>query len=368
MSFFSSLPLFYELIIYMVSSFAVSGILTYAGIWGFKKMRVLDHPERYEHEKHRQPIPYSLGIILFIGFLLLSAVFFDFWYTKLLIILLFGWLVSVVSFLDDMETISLSKIHISPAFRLWMQVLVGILVGATSIKIGYVSGLFGDIISLTNLGFNLWPFHVYPIPLLFTVVWYVLVFNAINWSDGLPWIASGFSLVTLLILAVLTLKLYFIDPSGSSQENSVFVLKNLSILIPSVAILAYLDSTRKLIIGDSGTMFLAFMIATLSIISGGKIATVATVLGLYLVDAMYVIFARLKSGKNPLKGDRIHHLHFRLLKLGLSPAFIRTGIFILSFLFGMAVIFLDRTGKIILFVIIVVMSVLFSKILSKIKK
>ena len=267
-----------------------------------------------------------------------------------------------------METISVSRFSIKPAFRLAVQIMIGVLVGATSIKIGYISGLFGDIINLTRLGFDIGTFHVYPIPILFTVVWFVLVFNAINWSDGLPGIASGFSLVTLLILGVLTVKLYLTDGSAASQENSVFVLQNLAILIPSVAVLTYLDAKRKLIIGDSGTMFLAFMIATLSIISGGKIATVATVLGLYLVDAVYVIFARIKSGQNPLKGDRIHHLHFRLLKLGLSPAFIRGCIFTLSFIFGIAVIFLDRLGKVILFVVIVAMSVLVAKIISKIKK
>lgn len=48
-------------------------------------------------------------------------------------------------------------------------------------------------------------------------------------------------------------------------------------------------------------MFLAFMIATLAIISGGKIATVASVLGVYIIDAFYVIFLRLYNKKNPLK-------------------------------------------------------------------
>lgn len=43
------------------------------------------------------------------------------------------------------------------------------------------------------------------------------------------------------------------------------------------------------------------MIATLAIISGGKIATVATVLGVYFIDFFYVIVARMMNGKNPMK-------------------------------------------------------------------
>ena len=48
-------------------------------------------------------------------------------------------------------------------------------------------------------------------------------------------------------------------------------------------------------------MFLGFMIATLAIVSGGKIATASIVLGMYFIDAFYVIIRRIRSGKNPMK-------------------------------------------------------------------
>lgn len=143
-----------------------------------------------------------------------------------------------------------------------------------------------------------------------------------------------------------------------------FVLPILAILIPSALLMAFADAKRWVILGDSGTMFLGFMIATLAIISGGKVATVATVLGVYLVDALYVILLRLSKGQSPLKGDRTHHLHYRLLNMGLSPAYVRRMVFSISFLFGISVIFLDRTGKIILFIILAVIVVFLTKILS----
>ena len=47
-------------------------------------------------------------------------------------------------------------------------------------------------------------------------------------------------------------------------------------------------------------MFLGFMLASIAIISGGKIATVLAVFGIYAVDAVYVVITRLRAKKNPM--------------------------------------------------------------------
>ena len=77
-----------------------------------------------------------------------------------------------------------------------------------------------------------------------------------------------------------------------------------------------------------------------------------------------MIFARILSGKNPLKGDRIHHLHYRLKSIGMTDAFIRNFVYSLAFLFGMAAVFLDKTGKIILFSVLMIVIVFLTKILT----
>ena len=58
-------------------------------------------------------------------------------------------------------------------------------------------------------------------------------------------------------------------------------------------------------------MFMGFMIATLATVAGGKIATASIVLGIYFIDAFYVILRRIHAGKNPMKGD-LTHLHHRM--------------------------------------------------------
>lgn len=79
-------------------------------------------------------------------------------------------------------------------------------------------------------------------------------------------------------------------------------------------------------------MFLGFIIATLSIVSGGKIATASIVLGIYFIDAFYVTLNRIRTGKNPMKGD-FTHLHHRMTIEGVSHKNQRRIVMTLSFLF-----------------------------------
>ncbi|EKE29637.1 MAG: UDP-N-acetylmuramyl pentapeptide phosphotransferase/UDP-N-acetylglucosamine-1-phosphate transferase [uncultured bacterium (gcode 4)] len=330
----------------------------------FKSIWFMDHPERYPHEWNRAPVPYWLGIVLFINFLIQSLLFLDIWYKKLIIILILGAIVTIVSFVDDLETIDIVKFKVHPLFRLIMQIWIWAIIWITSIKIWYISGIFGWIIRLDSYFLQWWDFRVYIIPLFFTIVWYVLVFNSINWSDVIPWLTSWLVEISLLILLVLTIRLYLTDISEVAKENSDFVLLLLSILLPSILVFWLFDIRKKFLIWDSWTMFLAFMIATLAIISWGKVATAATVLWMYIIDSFYVILVRLYNKKNPLKWDTIHHLHFRLGKLWFSQNFIRNLVYSLSFLFWIGAIFLDRTWKIIIFCILMVIVFFVTKILS----
>lgn len=79
-----------------------------------------------------------------------------------------------------------TRFAISPKIRLTLQILIGLIVGLTSIKISYVSNIFGGILYLDFFSITLFGYEVFLIPLVFTIFWYVLVFNSVNWSDGVP--------------------------------------------------------------------------------------------------------------------------------------------------------------------------------------
>ncbi len=107
--------------------------------------------------------------------------------------------------------------------------------------------------------------------------------------------------MTCCVLLLLAIKLYLTDASLASKNNSIFVMIHLIILIPSLFVFRMFDAKRMCIVGDAGTMYIGYMIATLAIVSGGKMATVSIVLGMYFIDAFYVILSRIRSGKNPMK-------------------------------------------------------------------
>jgi len=100
-----------------------------------------------------------------------------------------------------------------------------------------------------------------------TIFWYVLVFNAVNFSDGIPGLTGGFSLISFLILGGLAVKLLMTDTSHAAQENSQFLLLILAIIIPVTFFITRMDISRRGLMGDSGTIMLAFLIATLAIIA-----------------------------------------------------------------------------------------------------
>ena len=114
---------------------------------------------------------------------------------------------------------------------------------------------------------------------------------------------------------------------------------------------------------DSWTMFLWFMLATLAIIAGWKIATVLVVFWIYSVDAVYVLVKRLLHNKSPLSGD-FTHLHHRLLDLWLQKKQVLYLIYSLSLFFWLTALFLDKTWKIIVFCVIIIVVVFINKIVE----
>lgn len=300
-----------QLILFFLASVIASPAILWIVAYFLKKKKLLDRPHLYKSEQGRSPAPYGAGIVLLITLLVITPLIFLFGdfspllEKRLMIVLMIGVMISIVSFIDDMDTIGKSPIKIPPIARLIMQIAVGAIIGLTSIKISYVTHVFGGIMDLSTFYleffFSDWNIKIYLIPLLVTIFWYVLVFNSVNFSDGVPGLTGGFSLITFIILAGLAIKLYTTDDTLASQENSRFLLVLLAVLIPTTFFLTRADIKRQVIMGDSGTIMLAFFIATLAIIAGGKIATAVAVLGIYVIDLIYVVTIRIMQGKNPLK-------------------------------------------------------------------
>ena len=231
----------------------------------------------------------------------------------------------------------------------------------------YLLAIFWWLVNFHTLSLNFLDYQIFLVPIIFTVIWYVTIFNSLNWSDGIPGLTSGLSFVSFFVIFLLWLKLFYTDDYIGWVENALFILQMSLIIMTSVWVFWWYDVRQKMLMGDSGTMFLWFMLASLAIISGGKIATVVVVFWVYLIDAFYVIFKRVLSWKSPMSKD-FSHLHHRLLQAGLSQKQILTFIYFTSFFFGITSLFLQTEWKVIVFIILIFVVVFINSIIDFILK
>jgi UDP-GlcNAc:undecaprenyl-phosphate GlcNAc-1-phosphate transferase len=148
-----------------------------------------------------------------------------------------------------------------------------------------------------------------------TFVFLVGVTNAINLADGLDGLAGGMALLCLSAIALL---------AGHSGNQMVMGLA----LIEAGAILGFLrfnTHPARCFMGDSGSQVLGFSIGVLSILATqGENSPVSTclpllIVGVPILDTLYVMTLRIRAGRSPFAPDR-NHLHHRLLGLGLGHA------------------------------------------------
>ncbi len=142
-----------------------------------------------------------------------------------------------------------------------------------------------------------------------TLLWIVGMINSINFIDGLDGLSSGIALIAALTLGVISL-------TGNPVEP--YVAMFCFILAGALAgFLRWNFHPASIFAGTSGIMLVGYCLAVLSILGTAKIAVVALVLGVPIIDTFWIIVRRLAAGRSPFAPDR-GHIHHRLLDLGLS--------------------------------------------------
>ena len=168
------------------------------------------------------------------------------------------------------------------------------------------------------------------------VFWLVGMMNAINLLDGLDGLAPGVVLVAALILALLSANL----GNGALAAFGLVLAGSIAGFLPFNAYQA------KLILGDSGSNLLGFLIGTLAVLGQAKIGTALLVLGIPILDVAWAIIRRQLSGRGIMTRDT-EHLHHRLLAAGLSQPKVTLLYVTLCALFGGSALLLERSEKLI---------------------
>ncbi|MFA6082504.1 MAG: MraY family glycosyltransferase [Patescibacteria group bacterium] len=228
---------------------------------------------------------------------------------------------------------------LKPYQKLSAQILVALIIIAGGIGIRYINNPFGGL----EFRLDQWQipvqigaatYHFVVLADLLAVAWLLLLMNVVNFSDGVDGLAGTMTAIALLVLMLLSLR----DPVNQPATA----------LLSSIgfgAVLGFLFwnwPPAKIFMGDSGAMFLGFLIGVIGLIAGGKIATILVVLALPILDALLVIFTRLIHGYNPLTHPDQSHLHHRFLHANFSARQTLTVLGVFCATFG--IIALKYTG------------------------
>jgi UDP-GlcNAc:undecaprenyl-phosphate/decaprenyl-phosphate GlcNAc-1-phosphate transferase len=146
-----------------------------------------------------------------------------------------------------------------------------------------------------------------------TIFWVLLISNAFNLIDGLDGLAAGSALFSTTIIFILS----FIVP------NVMVSFLSLALTGVILGFLRYNFSPASIFLGDSGSLFIGFVISALAMAGSQKSPTIVAVtiplvsLGFPILDVLLDFGRRFLRGKPLFEGDR-DHIHHKLLKRGLS--------------------------------------------------
>ena len=247
-------------------------------------------------------------------------------YGKKLLGLILGIIViGITGILDDTKTLKWWQ-------QLFGQVIAAIIVVSFGIRIEHL-----DIPFLYRVGLN------DMFSTIITIMWIVGVTNAINLIDGLDGLSSGISLISCISLLIIFLM-------NDSPMIATIIVTAMSGAL--VGFLPFNFSPAKTFIGDTGSNFLGFMLAVVSILGVAKTYTAAVivlpviVLGLPIFDVLFAIIRRIAKGKSikavfkPDKG----HLHHKLVAKGFTQKQAVLILYGLSASLGMFAIILFDSG------------------------
>ena len=330
------LPLLQRVLLCMAVAAVISWLATpFVKKLAFK-IGAVDVPKD-NRRMHKVPIPRLGGLAIVIAFLLCTFLF-----VKLEAgmrgILLGAIIILVVGILDDCLAL--------PALpKFFAQIAAAAIVVMNGCEIRYVTNPFSPV--PIDLGLLAGPV---------TVFWIVMMTNAVNFIDGLDGLAvgvSGISTGTMLVIALLL-----------GEEGVAVILA--ALLGACVGFIPYNFNPAQIFMGDTGSTFLGFVLASLSVQGLFKMYAVISfmvpflILGVPFFDVTFAVIRRLAKGQNPMKADR-GHIHHRLIDMGLSQKQSVAIVYMLTGVLGLAAVLLANTTgtkAFILFAAVLVVAVL----------
>jgi len=288
------------------------------------KIGAIDVPKD-ARRMHKTPIPRLGGIAIFFGFII-SVVCFVVLTPHIIGIIAGSFLIVIMGALDDRKPIK-------ALIKLLIQIVAALMVALSGVRIEILTNpiLFSssDYLFLGNLS----------IPV--TVIWIVAITNAVNLIDGLDGLAAGVASISSVCLLVIALMV---------SESNIAIL-TACIAGACFGFLPYNFNPASIFMGDSGSNFLGFLLACISIeglFKGYAVISFAVpllLLALPIFDTSVAILRRIKNKKPVMQPDR-GHLHHKLVDMGFSQKQAVLILYIISAILGLSAIVLTGFGAI----------------------
>ncbi len=248
---------------------------------------------------NKKPMPTMGGLAIFIAFnfsvfILLRNQFPS---HELFGITLGECIIILTGMIDDIR-------ELSPKMKMLGIIIAGLV-------IYFLAGIRMNIVSIPGLG----TFQLGWLSLPITLFWIMAITNAVNLIDGLDGLATGVSIIALFTMGVMAY--FFLAVANTYVAILIFTL-----VAALIGFLPHNFHPAKIFLGDTGALFIGFMISVLSL-KGLKNVTFISliipviILGVPITDTVYAMLRRILN-KRPISEADKHHLHHRLMQLGLS--------------------------------------------------
>jgi UDP-GlcNAc:undecaprenyl-phosphate GlcNAc-1-phosphate transferase len=323
-------------------SFAITYILTPLVIRFANQFNLIDDPSKRDHPAHThdQPIPRAGGLAILFGISIPLLLFLPM--SKALAGIILASIIAVgIGLWDDYH-------DLSPYLRFGLNLFTAVIVVGVGIGIPYIGAPWGDIIHLDTWRVSFDFFGTHSILVwadIFAIVWIVWMMNIVGWSSGVDGQMPGFVVIACLVLGMLSLKFSAHDISQTTVATLAFITAG-----AYAGFIPWNFYPQKIMPGYGGKSLAGLLVATIAILSGGKIGSALIILAIPILDAIYTMIRRVSHKKSPFRPDR-SHLHHLLLDGGWGKRKIALFYWSVSAILGLITLLLDSRQKFYLFLL-----------------
>ena len=288
------------------------------------KIGAIDVPKD-NRRMHKKPVPRLGGLAIFLGFIVSMLLFVKIDH-QMQGILLGASIIVVLGVVDDMSPLRAYFKFCVQIFAALVAVFHGVVIQTLSNPNVFAESPYWDLGWLA-------------VPI--TVLWIVGITNAVNLIDGLDGLACGVSTISAISMLVIALLV--------SEGDVALVMA--SLVGACLGFLPFNKNPAKMFMGDTGSTFLGYILATISIQGLFKYYAIVSfavpflILGLPMFDTLFAIIRRLAHGQNPMAPDR-GHIHHRLIDMGLNQKQAVAALYVISSILGLSAVVLTSSGAI----------------------